>query len=226
MEVLVQGNHLLADVVVEAYKGGNDQDNVVNAAEEDDEAPEGAPAEDAFDDVDDIADEVEVVDEGINTEAAWPTDDDDNTVEDGDGTEFEDTTADGGSAETDKARAVTEVADNGGEPFVFPRYHLREQRRRVYSHRLDHQMDVTMSARSYEAEHQMLQAGKCVAPTKENTQYNFGHIMTQMTATARIKKHGQKAIDALLKEFCQLDDKSVFAPFKRRHFCRHKRLLR
>jgi hypothetical protein len=36
-------------------------------------------------------------------------------------------------------------------------------------------------------------------------------IMTQMTAPAGIKKHGQKAIDALLKEFCQLDDKSVFA---------------
>jgi hypothetical protein len=33
-----------------------------------------------------------------------------------------------------------------------------------------------------------------------------------MTATAGIKKHGQKAVDALVsKEFCQLDDKSVFA---------------
>jgi hypothetical protein len=31
-----------------------------------------------------------------------------------------------------------------------------------------------------------------------------------MTASAGIKKHGQKAIDAMLKEFCQLDDKSVF----------------
>jgi len=40
--------------------------------------------------------------------------------------------------------------------------------------------------------------------------YIFGHIMTQMTATAGIKKHGQAAVDALLQEFCQLDSKNVF----------------
>jgi len=33
--------------------------------------------------------------------------------------------------------------------------------------------------------------------------YIFGHIMTQMTATAGIKKHGQAAVDALLQEFYQ-----------------------
>jgi len=42
--------------------------------------------------------------------------------------------------------------------------------------------------------------------------YIVGHVMTQMTATAGIKKHGQKAIDALFKEFCQLNDKIVFGP--------------
>jgi hypothetical protein len=36
--------------------------------------------------------------------------------------------------------------------------------------------------------------------------------MTQMTATAGIKKHGQAAVDALLQEFCQLDSKNVFEP--------------
>jgi hypothetical protein len=36
--------------------------------------------------------------------------------------------------------------------------------------------------------------------------------MTQMTATAGIKKHGQKAIDALFQEFAQLKDKKVFQP--------------
>jgi 2C-methyl-D-erythritol 2,4-cyclodiphosphate synthase len=40
--------------------------------------------------------------------------------------------------------------------------------------------------------------------------YIFGHTMTQMTATAGIKKHGQAAVDALLQEFCQLDSKNVF----------------
>ena len=42
--------------------------------------------------------------------------------------------------------------------------------------------------------------------------YIFGHIMTQMTATAGIKKHGQAAVDALLQEFSQLDSKTVFEP--------------
>jgi hypothetical protein len=36
--------------------------------------------------------------------------------------------------------------------------------------------------------------------------------MTQITATAGIKKHGQAAVDALLQEFCQLDSKNVFEP--------------
>ena len=42
--------------------------------------------------------------------------------------------------------------------------------------------------------------------------YIFGHIMTQMTAAASIKKHGQAAVDGLLQEFCQLDSKNVFEP--------------
>jgi len=42
--------------------------------------------------------------------------------------------------------------------------------------------------------------------------YIFGHIMTQTTATAGIKKHGQAAVDALLQEFCQLDSKNIFEP--------------
>jgi len=43
--------------------------------------------------------------------------------------------------------------------------------------------------------------------------YIFAHFMTQMTATAGIKKHGQAAVDAFLQEeFCQLDSKNVFEP--------------
>jgi len=37
-----------------------------------------------------------------------------------------------------------------------------------------------------------------------------GFIMTQMTATAGIKKHGERAVEAMFMEFCQLDDQSVF----------------
>jgi hypothetical protein len=40
--------------------------------------------------------------------------------------------------------------------------------------------------------------------------YISGFIMTQMTAKAGIKKHGQVAIDALYKEFLQLHDLGVF----------------
>lgn len=42
--------------------------------------------------------------------------------------------------------------------------------------------------------------------------YIHGYIMTQMTATAGIKKHGQMAIDAMLNEFAQLDNKRIFSP--------------
>jgi hypothetical protein len=103
------------------------------------------------------------------------------------------------------------AAETNGEPFIIPRYHMRERRQRDYSHRLDHQMDLATSAKSYEPDHQLLQVTKCDAAEMKKPQYVFGHMMTQMTATAGIKKHGQRAVDALLKEFCQLDDKSVFA---------------
>jgi predicted ATP-grasp superfamily ATP-dependent carboligase len=36
--------------------------------------------------------------------------------------------------------------------------------------------------------------------------------MTQMTAAAAIKKHGDKAVEALLVEFCQSDNKAVIKP--------------
>jgi hypothetical protein len=42
--------------------------------------------------------------------------------------------------------------------------------------------------------------------------YIFGYTTTHMTATAGIKEHGQAAVDALLREFCQLDSKNVFEP--------------
>jgi len=42
--------------------------------------------------------------------------------------------------------------------------------------------------------------------------YICRHVMTQMSAMAGIKKHGQLAVDALLAELGQLDDKNVFEP--------------
>ena len=94
-----------------------------------------------------------------------------------------------------------------------PRYGLRPRRDRDYSYRLAQQMDAATSGQSYSTQHQLLQAGNSdeQATPRINPEFIFGHVMTQMTATAGIKKHGQKAVDALLKEFCQLDDKAVFA---------------
>jgi hypothetical protein len=40
--------------------------------------------------------------------------------------------------------------------------------------------------------------------------YVTGFMMTQMTAKAGIKKHGQVTIDALFQEFSQLHDLGVF----------------
>ena len=47
---------------------------------------------------------------------------------------------------------------------------------------------------------------------KELFTSTVGIVMTQMTAHAGVKKHGGKAIEALLKEYTQLHDKKVFDP--------------
>jgi hypothetical protein len=49
-------------------------------------------------------------------------------------------------------------------------------------------------------------SGSCV----KVVQYVTGFIMTQMSAKAGIKKHGQVALDALFQEFLQLYDLDVF----------------
>ena len=193
-------------------------------------------AEDA--DIDDdgafVNEEIVAVDD---TGMAWvDISDDDATTEGSDEVEADEGTADGDNindavADANNINGAEEEVDELGaenedddpqdddpenteadsEPFIIPRYHMRERRQRDYSHRLDHQMDVAASTKSYEPDHQWLQVAKYDAADKKTPQYIFGHVMTQMTATAGIKKHGQRAIDALLKEFCQLDDKSVFA---------------
>jgi len=46
--------------------------------------------------------------------------------------------------------------------------------------------------------------------TVKMNKYITGFIMTQMTATKGIKKHGELAVAALLAEFQQVHDMSVF----------------
>jgi hypothetical protein len=79
-------------------------------------------------------------------------------------------------------------------PLTNAQYNLRENRTRDYSHRFSEQQ--LLGFETNDALHN----------------YVTGYVMTQMTAQAGIKKHGSKAIDALLAEFCQLDDKAVFNP--------------
>jgi hypothetical protein len=108
----------------------------------------------------------------------------------------------------------TTVEPNANEDLGTNWCNLRSDRGRSYGHRLDRQMDDPVSSKSYESGVQMLQqaADKMDESLDNIYQFIFGRIMTQMTATAGIKKHGQAAVDALLQEFCQLDSKNVFEP--------------
>jgi hypothetical protein len=124
----------------------------------------------------------------------------------------ENNTAD--NVEVDNAAHNHDTANEGAQEPTPYGYNLRSNRDRNYSHRLDHHMDNSDNTKSYDAQFQMLQHAAEIVhhDPDEMYKYIFGHVMTQMTATAGIKKHGQKAIDALFSEFCQLDDKSVFRP--------------
>ena len=51
-----------------------------------------------------------------------------------------------------------------------------------------------------------------------------GICMTQMTAKAGIRKHGQDAIMAILKEFGQLDGKKIFKPRHKESLTQQQRL--
>jgi hypothetical protein len=94
----------------------------------------------------------------------------------------------------------TIVEPNANEDLCTNWYNLRSNRGRSYDHQLDHQMDDPVSSKSYESGVQMLQqaADKMDESLDNIYKYIFVHIMTQMTATAGIKKHGQAAVDALL----------------------------
>ena len=60
----------------------------------------------------------------------------------------------------------------------------------------------------------MLQVAVQTAKTCQKTadKHICGYIFNQMTANADIQKHGAAAVQALLKEFAQLEDKKVFTP--------------
>ena len=81
-------------------------------------------------------------------------------------------------------------------------YNLQPNRSREYSHRFDPQV--------YDATN--MHASHAPKETVTVAQRMFGFIFTQMSARARIKKHGQAARDALTAEFAQLDYKGAYEP--------------
>jgi Reverse transcriptase (RNA-dependent DNA polymerase) len=93
---------------------------------------------------------------------------------------------------------------NNTPDFPEARYNLRPSRQRSYDHRLDHIMDEQVTSKSYEPPTQLLQ--------RSTQQTVTAYVLTQMSAAAGIKLYGQPAVDAILKEFCQLHEKGVFEP--------------
>ena len=78
-------------------------------------------------------------------------------------------------------------------------YNLRSDRAPSYQHLFGHQFFQ-----------QALQTNAFKSKTIQK--YITGFMLTQMTATAGIKKHGQRAIEAPMNEFLQLHNKDVFEP--------------
>jgi len=95
-----------------------------------------------------------------------------------------------------------------------PQYNLRPGRDHSYSHRLASSMNASSGTKSYDPYVQLLQFASNNMETclGDMFSYIFGFMMTQMTASWGIKRHGQKATNALFSMFCQLDDKTVFEP--------------
>jgi hypothetical protein len=104
------------------------------------------------------------------------------------------------------------------------RYSLRPNQARNYSHRLGHIMDDLASATSCDAQflqqdndkdapttlQESIQEMQRMGSNHEVLQHITGIVMTQMSAKAGIRKHGQVAIDAWFEEFSQLHDLGVF----------------
>ncbi len=86
-------------------------------------------------------------------------------------------------------------------------YNLRESRTRNYDHLYGSHLLQTVLPNVVNKPAQLQQ---CIT----------GFILTQMTATAGIRKHGSRAVDALFQELCQLDDKKVFKPINANNLTR------
>jgi hypothetical protein len=85
---------------------------------------------------------------------------------------------------------------------------------RSYGHRFASEMHNPESGKSYKGTQVFQRAVSEIHASSVLTGATkhaiTGYLMTQMTAKAGIKKHGEAAVQAMFKEFAQLDDKYVF----------------
>jgi Reverse transcriptase (RNA-dependent DNA polymerase) len=98
-----------------------------------------------------------------------------------------------------------------GQGDIDPRSHghnLRTNRTQDYGHRFDHQSNAQQFLQHGENKNLVDSPGLVVPDVRSI----FGDIFNQMSATVGIQNHRQAAVDALFKEFAQLDDKEVFEP--------------
>jgi Reverse transcriptase (RNA-dependent DNA polymerase)/Zinc knuckle len=86
-------------------------------------------------------------------------------------------------------------------------HNLRANRTRDYGHRFGHQLEAQQFFQQ-QTDSIVDSPGRTVPDVRAI----FGYVFNQMSASVGIRKHGQAAVDALFKEFAQLDDKEVFEP--------------
>ena len=79
-------------------------------------------------------------------------------------------------------------------------------------------MDAPFDTKSYHPPRQLLQT------QRDRLKYIFAHVMTQMSAKAGIRKHGKAAEIALVAEFAQLEDLSVYQSVDPTKLTREQRL--
>ena len=133
--------------------------------------------------------------------ADFPDDDDTDEAHNNDENSIPSTDEDGLAASDDDDTNAGADENTTEDETPTHGYGLRANRERNYSHRYDQQF-LSLSEATDQLHHSPHDA----------SQYIVGHLMTQMTASAGIKKYGDRATLALFEEFCHLDSKNVFEP--------------
>jgi Reverse transcriptase (RNA-dependent DNA polymerase) len=198
--IFEHGEHGAEAAIVEMDDGDDDEnnndanenDNDANDASDDDEDEHGAD----FDNNDDGNDDADGDDnQGAPNEGARNAENAPNQGAPNEGAPNDD---DDDESETE------ELADDG------PAYHLRA--RGPTQVRFQDAMDYPHDGKSYYPPTQLLQQGtlRTHGNIDATRRHIYGFIMTQMTARAGIKKHGQRAEAALMREFAQFENLGVY----------------